>query len=305
MYMPDFLVIGAGKSGTTSLDQYLKQHPKIFMSPVKEPNFFAYETKTVDDVGKNPGDVSHFLNSVTKIEEYHKLFKDAEVGQLKGEISNTYLYGDDAPYRIKHHLPNVKMIAVLRNPTDRLYSRFLHLVRDGDMDKDEFHNCLDKTTMWWDRNDLIKEGYYYKHLSRFYSIFNDDQIKVFLFEDLSKDIELVLSEIFTFLKIDPTVKLNVGLKYNESGVVKNKFLNNLIGGDSVFKKIITLGSPKLFENIKENESIKKIIFSLRSKNLEKPTLDPEIRSELNNVYREDIIKLQSLINRDLSHWLSS
>lgn len=302
--MPDFLVIGAGKSGTTSLDQYLKQHSEIFMSPVKEPNFFAYETKNVEDVGNNPGDVSHFLNSVTKLEEYHKLFKDAENGQLKGEISNTYLYGDDAPYRIKHHIPQVKMIAVLRNPTDRLYSRFLHLVRDGDMDKDEFPNCLDKSTMWWDRNDLIKEGYYYKHLSRFYSIFNDDQIKVFLFEDLSKNIEMVLSEIFTFLGVDPNVPLNVGLKYNESGVIRNKILNSLIGGDSLFKKVITLGSPKLFESIKENETVKKIIFSLRSKNLEKPAIDPKIRHELNNIYRDDILKLQNLINRDLTSWLN-
>lgn len=304
MNMPDFLVIGAGKSGTTSLDQYLKQHPDIFMSAVKEPNFFAYELKSLSDIGKDPGDVTYFLNSIRDLEDYQALFNDADPDQLKGEVSNTYLYGDDAPYRIKHHLPNVKLIAILRNPTERLYSRFLHLVRDGQMDEDEFYKSLDKESVWWERDDLIKEGFYYKNLSRFYEIFSEDQIKVFLFEDLSNNIQDVLTNIFSFLGIDSDVSLNVDLKYNESGIVKNKFLNNIIGGGSFIKKVIEKSSPTLLDNLKNNEGVKKVIFSLRSKNLKKPKMNPQIRTELNNIYREDIIKLEKLINRDLSSWLT-
>lgn len=301
--MPDFLVIGAGKSGTTSLDQYLKQHPGIYMSPVKEPNFFAYELKTVADIGDNPDDINHFLSSITTLEKYHELFENAKPSQLKGEISNTYLYGDDAPNRIKHYIPRVKMIAVLRNPTDRLYSRFLHLVRDGDMEPDEFSNCLDTNSIWWNRNDLINEGFYFKHLSRFYSLFHESQIRVFLFEDLTKDIQGVLKEIFSFLNLDPHVEVNVGLKYNESGVIKNKFLNTFIGGDSILKKYVNRVSPKTMELIQDNELIKKVIFSMRSKNLEKPTMNPNVRRELVEIYSEDIKNLQNLIKRDLGGWL--
>jgi hypothetical protein len=86
--LPDFLVIGAGKSGTTSLDKYLNQHPEVFVPKSKEPNFFGYENMKLEDFD-NEDDINHFKNSVTTLEAYLKIFDDAKPNQIKGETSNT------------------------------------------------------------------------------------------------------------------------------------------------------------------------------------------------------------------------
>src|SRR5690606_9216630 len=103
--IPNFLVIGAGKSGTTSLDKYLKQHPEIFIPDVKEPNFFGYETTTLADLNGDPAEIQHYRNSITSLDEYLNLFRAAAPNQLKGETSNTYMYHKDAPARIHFYNP--------------------------------------------------------------------------------------------------------------------------------------------------------------------------------------------------------
>jgi hypothetical protein len=103
--LPDFLIIGAGKSGTTSLDKYLKQHPEIFIPKVKEPNFYGYENTKIQDLMKQPEEWKHYQSSVTSFEDYLDLFRDAKPGQLKGETSNTYMYHAEAPLRIKFYNP--------------------------------------------------------------------------------------------------------------------------------------------------------------------------------------------------------
>src|SRR5687768_1784263 len=80
--IPDFLIIGAGKCGTTSLFMYLRQHPEIFLPRVKEPNFYGYENKTPGDLGEAESEIHHFMESVTDFRNYINLFKDALPGQV-------------------------------------------------------------------------------------------------------------------------------------------------------------------------------------------------------------------------------
>lgn len=302
--MPDFLIIGAGKSGTTSIDNYLKQHPDIFMSSVKEPNFFAYEVTDISDLQEHPEELKHYNNSVTSMEEYLKLFSAAKPNQLKGETSNTYLYGKNAPQRIHYHLPNVKLIAILRQPADRLYSRYLHLARDNRLPSAEFKDCLNKDSIWWRRNDLVNEGYYNKHLSRFYELFPKENIKVFLYEDIRNNLNQLLKDIFVFLKVDKNFECDLSVKYNESGIIKNKLINQIIGGNGMIQTALKKVTPSLYDNAKNSLFAQKFINQLRSKNLEKPKIDPTIEQFLTHeVYKSDILKLQDLIDRDLSSWL--
>src|SRR5215204_1305303 len=105
--LPDFLVIGAGKSGTTSLDKYLNQHPQIFVPKVKEPNFFGYEHTKIEDLNGNEDDIRHFKRSVTTLDAYLDIFKEATPDQIKGETSNTYMYHSGAPERIKFYNPGM------------------------------------------------------------------------------------------------------------------------------------------------------------------------------------------------------
>lgn len=302
--MPDFLIIGAGKSGTTSLDNYLRQHQALFMAPVKEPNFFGYEMNDEEDFSNDPAELKNYRQSVTDLAAYLNLFEASEVGQLKGETSNSYLYQPDAPSRIMHYIPNVKLIAVLRQPAKRLWSRYLHLSRDNRLPSERFADCMDRNSIWWKRNDLISEGFYFKNLSRFYDMFPASQIRVYLTEELNHSGEKVLQNIFEFLGVDASVKPKMGVRFNQSGLVKDQRLHKIIGENGQMQRVAKYVLGSTYKAARENQLLQKMITSLRSKNLEHPKMDPKIeRFLLGEVYGEDIRKLQSLLQRDLSNWL--
>ncbi len=300
--LPDFLIIGAGKSGTTSLDNYLKQHPEVFMSEVKEPNFFAYDEFDLTDA--YPELLQHYQESVTNIDEYLELFKAAQPTQKKGETSNTYMSIHSTAKTIYKYSPDIKLIAILRQPTERLYSRHLHLARVNKMVSDSFEDVLDKSSNWWVRNDLVKEGFYYKNLKPYFDTFPKENIKVFLSEDLRKDPQSLVDEIFEFIGVTPK-SLDFSVTFNKSGFIKNKALDKIVGERSVvigsIKKILP---TSLFRKAKNSVFLQKLVNGARNKNLEQPKLSPELKERINQeIYKEDIIKLAKLINRDLSHWL--
>ena len=305
--LPDFLVIGAGKSGTTSINNYLAQHPQIFMSPVKEPNFFAYETIDGDTLRHDPAQYEYYLQSVTTLEAYQALFTAVQKNQIIGETSNTYLYTPAAAQRIKHHIPNAKLIAILRNPADRLYSRFLHLAKYDQAPTQDFSQVFDRNSIWWERPDLIHEGCYYTHLTNYYNLFEGRCIKVFLYEELKENLQLVLSKILEFLGVDHKFLPDTRVTYNKSGIVKNPMYNRILGPDGVVQKIVkNLLPSSQYELLKKNSFIYRTLDAFRDANLHKPVLEKEIKSKLlNEVYYNEIQKLQFLIDRDLSSWLKA
>src|SRR3954452_17434204 len=123
MTMPNFLIVGAAKSGTTSLYYYLKQHPQVFVSPVKEPKFFAYEGEKV--VYRGPGDAENNRRLVNNLADYRALFGGANGAKAIGEASPVYLYSPKACERIRHYLPDAKLFVILRDPAERAYPSFL------------------------------------------------------------------------------------------------------------------------------------------------------------------------------------
>lgn len=303
--IPDFLIIGAGKCGTTSLFMYLKQHPDIFIPAVKEPNFYGYENKSPKDFGEGLADIRHFQESVTSFRSYINLFKDAGPGQLKGEMSNTYMYHDQAPERIKHYNPDMKLIAILRQPAGRLYSRFLHLARENRVPTGSFSDCMVRDSIWWQRNDLIKEGFYFKNLKRYFELFPRENIRIYLYEELNEQASRVLRDIFEFLQVSPDFQPDLGTRFNQSGFIKNKFLNRIYGQKGLISTSLKALFPSaIVERLKGNSAIQKMVNELRGKNLAKPKPDPAIHNWLTQeVYAGDIQQLQQLIGRDLSHWL--
>lgn len=301
--LPDFLIIGAGKSGTTSLDNYLKQHPDVFMSPVKEPDFFAYDRIDLSTLDKDA--LAHYHTSITKIEDYLPLFKAAKPNQVVGETSNTYLVVEGTAETIKDYIPDVKLIAILRQPTERLYSRYLHLAREEELPSKNFEDVLDRNSIWWVRNDLVKEGFYHKNLSRYYNLFPKENIRVYLNEDLKKDSNAIMKDMFEFIGVEPLESINDSVKYNKSGFIKNKFYDKTLGHNSVIKLAVKKITPTLVYNkVKDNIWLQKVINNLKNRNLEQPKLDKALHQKItNDIYADDIKKLQNLINRDLSHWL--
>lgn len=302
--IPDFLVIGAGKSGTTSLNNYLKQHPQIFIPARKEPNFYGYELRTAADFEDDADEMRQYSRSMNTLEAYLKLFESAAEAQVKGETSNTYMYHADAPSRIHYYNPGMKLVAILRQPAERLWSRYLHLARENKLPTPNFSDSLDRSTIWWRRNDLISEGFYYTNLSRFYKLFPASQIRVYLYEDLSLNGQNVLKDIFSFLKVDETFEPDLEVKLNASGFIINKKLDRIIGSKGIIQKSVkSLLSQQVYQDLKNNVVLQKLINQIRSKNLARPRIDAEVKQMLTQeVYADEIEKLQELIDKDLSHW---
>lgn len=293
MTLPNFLVIGAQKSGTTALYNYLRQHPQVYMSPEKEPHFFTYEGGTPVFTGLGRG----WVNPITNIEEYKKLFQGVSQETAIGEVSPSYLYFEKARERIKYHIPGAKIIAVLRDPADRAYSNFLHSVRTGREPLEDFDRALDEEEAricdnWGPLWHYRRKGFYYEQLKGYYEAFGRDRIKVYLYEDLSADPVAVSQDIFRFLGVDDAFVPDTSGRYNVSGVPRNEALN------VAFKKLNRI-TPVVRRYIPS-----KLGRYIKSKVLVRPPqLPSESRRRLVADYREDILELQDLIGRDLSEWL--
>jgi hypothetical protein len=291
MTMPNFLIIGAMKSGTTALYYYLEQHPEIYMSSVKEPNFFSSQEQ------ENAAD------TVTHIGAYQHLFRGGSGKKAIGEASHSYLYESGAAAEIRRYIPEAKLIAILRNPIDRAYSHFLHMVRSGTESVDDFGQALQEVVGSISKErtfqDYIGRGLYYDQLERYFRTFPREQVRVYLYEDLSDAPISTVQDAFRFLKVDDSFVPDVSLRRNVSGHPKYKTLDGLLRSQSRIKH-----AAKIYLPARMRWRLSKAFDDLKTRNLvEPPPLQSEVRRQLMKVYREDILKLQDLIHRDLSGWL--
>ncbi len=304
MTMPNFLIIGAMKSGTTSLYRYLKQHPQVYMSPVKEPNFFALEGEKLNWNGpEGPAEVKRRIceEATVTVEEYRALFQQASNETAIGEASPWYLYSPGAPGRIRRYIPEAKLIAVLRNPADRAYSAFLQFVRDGREPLDDFTQALQaererikNNWKWiWHYKNM---GFYYAQLKRYYETFEQEQIRVYLYEDLNDDPIKVLEDIFQYLRVDGSFTPDTSRRHNISGIPRNRVLLKLVTRAYPIRTVLKPFLPEVLRK-QISKGLHNITLS------EAPPLRQEVRRELIEVYRHDVMKLQDLIQRDLSGWL--
>lgn len=295
--LPNFLILGAAKAGTTSLHHYLGQHPDVFVSQLKEPKYFALKDEPLNFQGP-----SQFINesSVNTFEDYCALFSGVNEESAIGEASPLYLYSEKAVEGIKSTLPDAKLIVILRNPVDRAFSSYTHLLREGfetlpfeESLTQEDQRIRDRWAPLWYYKD---KGFYGQQLQRYYEAFPKEQIKVYLFEDLCRNPIDVVQDIFAYIGVEPSFEPDMAKK-NVSGVPKNVALQRLLTRKNPIKAVGKRLLPKQFRKNLSN--------SIQAKNLgEKPTLLPETRAELLDLYRDDILLLQGLIERDLSAWLS-
>ncbi|MCH2045471.1 MAG: sulfotransferase [Saprospiraceae bacterium] len=305
--LPNFLIIGAGKSGTTTVYNTLKQHPDIFMSAVKEPNFFALEgQQKINGYDKDdPYGFNFYPWAITDLEAYKNLFVQATHEKMLGEASTMYQYMPKVPQRIKSLIPTMKIIGIFRNPAERLYSRYLHLVRENRAPTEQFEDCFEKGNLWWQKNDLVQEGFYHSHMKKYYDIFPAEQIKVMLYEDLRKDPMAFMREIFEFLEVDPDIDLDMSVQYNVSGKIKNRFVDKLIGQQSVIRRGIEKIAPAIVANARDSKWMQRMVTALRKKNMERAPLAAQTKQDLiNRIYKQEILSFQQLINKDLTHWLA-
>ena len=204
MSMPNFLIIGAEKSGTTSLYHYLRQHPDIFMCRPKELYFFAYEGERPDHRG--PGDLTFDRNIVTRLEDYLAHFDSVANEKAIGEACPQYLYVPKAAERIRHHLPDARLVVVLRSPAERAHSIYMHAKREGRETTANFAEALEQEDArlragWESSWGYRRNGFYCEQVARYDRLFDRSRLRIYLFEDLRDDPVLLVQDICRFLGV--------------------------------------------------------------------------------------------------------
>jgi len=279
--LPNFIIIGSAKAGTTSLYKYLGQHPDIFMSAIKETNFFATDDPLIKK--ERPS----FPFPVKTIEEYQALFSGVTSETAIGEASPIYFESPLAAQNIHSKIPQVKLILSLRNPVQRAFSGYLMHALYG-------NNIGPVTIESFDPEQrYVQAGLYSEGVDRYLKQFGSAQLKVLLFEELIKNTSSVLSDIFQFLNISSSFEVNTTEKHNIASYPKYKFINRLLMNDSLRNRFADYipRSAKQFAKtlLKKNET-------------DKPKLTDEIIEFLKKYYLADINRLEDLIDKDLSSW---
>ncbi len=304
MTLPNFLIIGAPKCGTTALYYYLKQHPQIYMSSVKEPRFFMHVESPPEFCG--PGSELYLRSSVVRLEDYQALFQGVCQETAIGEASVPYLssyHPRITAETIRRHIPAVRLIAILRQPAERAYSSFTYN-RQRNIEPAtsliqalaEEQARIDAGWIPWFRYGL--NGFYHANISPYFECFPREQIRVYLYDDLRANPAEMLRDIFGFLGVDDTFMPDITRRHNVTFMPRSTAMHKLLRQPNIVKSLI---KPLLPQTLRQT-----IISGLQSLNRTKPpSLDPELRRQLTDEYREDILKLQDLIGRDLSHWLKT
>ena len=272
--LPNFFIAGAPKAGTTSLYHYLDQHPEIYMSPIKEPHYFASEIRLErfserlrPRAEQDAGTLRAYLDSsmsekrfggvVTEWSDYLKLFRKAEGRKAIGEASVCYLWSESAAENIRRGIPDARIILILRNPVEMAFSMYIHTLRSGaihcsfreaiEMGIEQRGGPIDVM------HPFLDMGFYHQQVKRYLETFLAERIVIYWYDEYQADPARILADIFRFLKVDATFCPDMSKRYLEAG------------------------TPDVM-------------------------LDPADRAFLIEFYRDDISKLSDLLKRDLSSW---
>lgn len=306
--LPDFILVGAAKSATTSLYYYLRQCEKIYLPEIKEPWFFSFRNNAPKLAQLNyPDGINVRGVHVFDEREYFSLFEQAKPGQIIGEASTSYLYLAETSianmkevYGKAHE--HVKIIMILRNPVERAWSHYMMHVRDGIAEYDFLKAITNKVLEeriqkgWTIAYDYIGQGMYSKRVESYLRAFKN--VKVILFDEIEVAPGKVTQETLAFLGVGTDgLQLDTSTRYNKSGVAKagvKGVVAKLLYTDNPFKRAIKWMVPKPMRI--------RVKHSLSSSLLEGKAMPDAVRLKLLQIYREDIDKLEQLIERDLSSW---
>lgn len=277
MVLPNFILAGAPKAGSSSFFELLRQHPDIYASSVKEPFFFDF-------------------NFERGIDWYEQFFRDRRHEQAIGEATVWYMRWPSVPERIHRTLPDVKLIFILRNPIERAFSNYM-------MDLNGGHYTPEQTFGYVIRNEdrvpslnrtIVSAGYYYQHLQRFEKYFDRSQILVLLYDDFVRDWQVTLRQACEFLNVDPDVEVTLDRDRMVGAYLRHgEFLSDLSRRFPPFR--LAWRKSRHFRNLLyENDRDRH--------NRKRNPIAPEDREYLQNLYRDGNQKLADAIGRDLSHW---
>lgn len=299
MVKPNFFVVGALKSGTTAMCEYLGRHPEIFIPSSKEINYFG-------------SDLELRLPRLTEEQYLEWHFAEAGVEPRVGDGSVWYLYTKRAAAEIHAFDPDARIVIMLRNPVDALYSLHSQFLYTGDEDIRDFGQALAAEP---DRRngDRIPEGtsfpemLYYREVAayadqvaRFLDTFGRGQVEVHLFDDFVRDTAAVYRSILQFLEVDPgfTTRFQV---VNPNKEIRNKPVQEFLKTPpSLVRRIGRWVLP----GYESRERLRRRLIGWNTRNQDRAPMDRTLRERLTAEFVPEVRRLETLLDRDLSRWRS-
>lgn len=295
--LPNFLVIGAPKSGTTSLYAYLKQHPDIYLPVRKELHYFTYEL--LNENVNGPGDRAVISSLCSSFDDYAMHYREVKDEKMIGEVSPSYLLFPEVAKRIKSILGEVKIVIMLRNPVEKAYSQYMHMVRDN-LENLMFYDALmaeeeRKKEGWSNIWQYAGSSVFAEKVRAYISVFGKENVRIVLFDDLVKDARGAMTGLFSFMNVDDTFVCDTSKTYNRSGNARIKVISDFLSRPGWIKSALKLVIP-------EKVRIPMRLFIMDLNTGAKEPVDERSRRYLNEYFKSDVRDLETIIERKLG-WL--
>jgi hypothetical protein len=312
---PNFFIVGAAKAGTTSLYHYLKQHPDIYMSPMKEPCHFSSEVRLehfeparraqaerliADSRQYLQGSMDHERSGgiVTDWDDYLKLFAAATTQRVIGEASVNYMWSRTAACAIAARIPHAKIMMVLRAPADRAFSQYLHVLSDG-LVSQTFRQYVQASLRHGGEglgvyHPFLDMGLYADQVRRYLDRFPRNQVGIWIYEEQQTRPHEFLREVLEFLEVDSTFTPDTTNRYNQPQIARHIKPNRLLRRMGVWPILKRLTPAPLKARVRD------AVYRPNGQTV----MQPEDRISMLEFYRADIHRLEAILGRDLSLWLN-
>ncbi len=309
--LPNFFIVGAPKAGTTSLYHSLDRHPQIYISPVKEPCYFASEIRPENfseehapRIRREAQDLREYLNGpirekrfsgvVSDWDDYLKLFQDATEKTAIGEASVCYLWSPTAAQNIISRIPNAKIIIILRDPAERAFSQYLHTVTAG-LVHNSFREQVEQSVRspggkFDVFHPFLELGLYYQQVKRYLDLFPKQNLRIYFYQEHAE----MVPDILRFLNVDSSLAPAAIERHLEARVPRALNASYFLKKTGVWQgaKRIT---PQAFLPL-----LRRTVFQQRKD----VAMDTKDRQYLIAYYRDDIARLSTLLDRDLTAWMT-
>lgn len=293
--MPDFFIVGAPKCGTTAMCSYLGQHPNIFVGP-KEIHYFGSDLD--------------FKGDRITLDKYLSLFAKAAPEVLVGEGSVWYLFSEKAAAEIKALCPSAKIIIMLRNPIDAIYSQHSQFLYNGNEDIEDFNEALNaeaerKKGLRIPNHVLFIKGLFYREtvryaeqVKRYFDVFGRDNVNVIIYDDFRSQTAEVYKKTLNYLGVDTEFVPHFQV-INPNKKFRSAVLQRMLGEDA--PAVVQWGRD-LFPSFLKRR-MKQWLLSMNIRYVVRPEMPIAIRKQLQQELASEVHKLSDLLGRDFTHWL--
>jgi hypothetical protein len=274
--LPTFLVIGVGRSGTSWIYEVLRAHHEICMAlGTKETLFFDREYHR-------------------GVRWYSQFFVNCQNARAVGEVSNSYMFGENVPARIKSLLPEVLLICCLRNPVERMQSVYFYRKRSGTI-KGDINEALKK------HSELITDNFYWTKLKMFTSLFDRNQIKILFYDDLRENPEEFVRDLYRTVGVADTICPHLTRqRINVSEEARLPILGTIGKKAALFLR--QAGLYSLLDYLKRNSVLRSVI--LRPiPDEEKKIISEDLHKKLITIFENEVREIAKFTGRNLDHWL--